>query len=441
MARVSLAVLAALLLLVDPCHARPEPEPEPEPTEDESFGTTLVDGIGVIYNFGDSLSDTGNLLLEGDASGMLNYTTSLPYGSSIGEVTGRCSDGFLMIDFLATDLDLPCLDPYLEAAPRTARELYETGYFARGANFAVAGATTLDAAALARRGVVVPHTRSSLAVQLQWFKDLMISTNEGRPNTTMKDIRETLSYSLVMLGEIGGNDYNYAFATSLKPAQAGGGGGRRHNNFGRRAVTKAMALVPDVVRAITNTARELLDMGATRLVIPGNLPLGCVPIYLSAANEKDPKAYDANGCLVGLNTFAQMHNAELQKGIKRLRALYPAAKIAYADYFGAYVQMLRNATEMGFDKGSVTRACCGTGGGKHNVDLDRMCGSPGATVCATPDRYISWDGVHLTQRAYRVMTDLIYHEGFASPAPIEFPPRASRTGRSSWDTVSWNACL
>jgi hypothetical protein len=59
----------------------------------------MVHGITAIYNFGDSISDTGNLLREGD-TGLLNYTTEPPYGITIGYPTGRCSDGYLMIDFL-----------------------------------------------------------------------------------------------------------------------------------------------------------------------------------------------------------------------------------------------------------------------------------------------------------------------------------------------------
>lgn len=34
---------------------------------------------------------------------------------------------------------------------------------------------------------------------------------------------------------------------------------------------------------------------------------------------------------------------------------------------------------------------------------------------------LGWRGVHLTQRAYSVMAELLYHKGFASPAPVKFP--------------------
>lgn len=39
-------------------------------------------------------------------------------------------------------------------------------------------------------------------------------------------------------------------------------------------MVEAMALVPDVVWSITGAATELLDMGATRVVIPGNFLAG-----------------------------------------------------------------------------------------------------------------------------------------------------------------------
>jgi phospholipase/lecithinase/hemolysin len=336
---------------------------------------------------------------------MMQRTGALPYGSAIGGATGRCSDGYLMIDFLAKDLGLPLLSPYLDRGAD----------FTHGVNFAVTGATALDTASLAKMGVTMAHTNSSLAVQLQRFKDHMASTTNSSSSETT---RQKLATSLVMVGEIGGNDYNYAFATNRPQAN-----GSAYGNIGRMltGAVESLVLVPHVVTSIITTAKELLDMGATRLVIPGNFPLGCAPSYLSAVNETDPASYNGGGCLVGLNLFAQMHNVLLQQGIRDLRRMYPSATIAYADYFAAYVQMLRGASKMGFDAASAHKACCGAGGGAYNVDVDRMCGAPGTTVCARPDEYLSWDGVHLTQHSYKVMTELLYRRGLASPAPVNFP--------------------
>ncbi|KAF5196918.1 acetylajmalan esterase-like, partial [Thalictrum thalictroides] len=53
-----------------------------------------------IYQFGDSISDTGNLIREG-RPGTFSPFAHLPYGeTTFGKATGRCSNGLLMIDFL-----------------------------------------------------------------------------------------------------------------------------------------------------------------------------------------------------------------------------------------------------------------------------------------------------------------------------------------------------
>ena len=82
MARILLAALVAMLLIVGPCHARPAPEQTAKSSTVEE--KAVVDGITAIYNFGDSLSDTGNLLREG-ATGMLQHTTGLPSAAPPGD--------------------------------------------------------------------------------------------------------------------------------------------------------------------------------------------------------------------------------------------------------------------------------------------------------------------------------------------------------------------
>lgn len=69
-------------------------------------------------------------------------------------------------------------------------------------------------------------------------------------------------------------------------------------------------------------------MGAVRVVVAGNLPIGCAPAYLSGANVTEPAAYDADGCLAVLNGFAELYNAALR-----------AAAVAYANYFVAYARV------------------------------------------------------------------------------------------------------
>ena len=59
-----------------------------------------------IYQFGDSISDTGNLILE--PMGAAFPYGRLPYGESFFEnATGRCSDGMLMIDYIGMNHEAP----------------------------------------------------------------------------------------------------------------------------------------------------------------------------------------------------------------------------------------------------------------------------------------------------------------------------------------------
>ena len=58
-----------------------------------------------IYQLGDSISDTGNLIRENPNTPF----SHLPYGQSFfNNPTGRCSNGLLMLDFFGKH-DLPCI--------------------------------------------------------------------------------------------------------------------------------------------------------------------------------------------------------------------------------------------------------------------------------------------------------------------------------------------
>lgn len=88
-------------------------------------------------------------------------------------------------------------------------------------------------------------------------------------------------------------------------------------------------------------------MGAKTLVVPGNLPIGCVPAWLWQYRRDDPDDYDGNGCLLWLNRFSEYHNGRLAAQLSRLRGVYPNVTIAYADYFGAGMRMFSDQPRFG----------------------------------------------------------------------------------------------
>ncbi|KAG9455000.1 hypothetical protein H6P81_007904 [Aristolochia fimbriata] len=335
----------------------------------------LTGPVDAIYSLGDSITDTGNLIREG--LGPFGAINKLPYGETyfFGKATGRCSDGRLMIDFIAQRFGLPFLNAYLD----------KTASFVHGVNFAVAGATALDASYLeSAAGILMPYTRSSLDVQLGWFETHLASLC-----SSPEQCRARLATALFFVGEIGGNDYNYAF-------------------FQGKSTADAAALVPRVVETIRDAAiRVIQQHGARRLIVPGNFPIGCMPSYLTAFRSANPADYDSRRCLKNYNQFAELHNRQLQEMLRNLRMEFPFVRIQYADYYNAALQTLDNAGNLGFDVEKRFQACCGAGG-EYNFDPTRMCGETGTTACPDPWKRLSWDGIHMTENAYRHMVASLF---------------------------------
>ncbi|XP_059650242.1 GDSL esterase/lipase At5g03980-like [Cornus florida] len=330
-----------------------------------------------IYQLGDSISDTGNLIREAPIGAALPFGR-LPYGQNFfNNATGRCSNGLLMIDYFALASGLPYLNPYknIEAD------------FRHGVNFAVAGSTALSTLKLAAKNISSPVTASSLNVQLDWMSTHFKSTCHNN-----RDCVEKLKKSLFMVGEIGGNDYNYAL-------------------FQRKSIEEVKTIVPNVVHAIKDAVRKVIHHGAIRVIVPGNFPIGCFPIYLTGFKTDDSAAYDEHYCLKALNDFSIYHNDHLQRAIEELKQEHPNAVIVYGDYYNSFKWLFQNAPYLGFNASTAQKACCGTGG-DYNFDMTRMCGAPDVPVCAESNKFISWDGVHLTQEAYKFMAGKLIHDIF-----------------------------
>ncbi|KAH7847326.1 hypothetical protein Vadar_024763 [Vaccinium darrowii] len=247
--------------------------------------------------------------------------------------------------FIATAAGLPFLNPYKN---------YNAD-FRHGVNFAVAGATALPAEALAENNITSEITYSSLNVQLDWMS---------------------------------------AHFDSICDIGAG------------KSIEEVKSLVPSTVQAIQNAARRVISYGAVRVVVPGNFPIGCLPCYLNIFQSSDSTAYDDNKCLKDLNELSKFYNEQLQQAITGLNKEFKNAVITYGDYYNAFEWLLENADYLGFDSSTVQIACCGIGG-DYNFNPKRLCGTLGVQVCQDPNKFVSWDGIHFTQEAYKHISEWI----------------------------------
>ena len=75
-------------------------------------------------------------------------------------------------------------------------------------------------------------------------------------------------------------------------------------------------------------------------MVPGNLPIGCIPNYLFVFRSDNKGDYEAEtGCIGWLNELARYHNELLIEELERLRQLHPGVTIVYADYYGAAMEV------------------------------------------------------------------------------------------------------
>ncbi|KAM0946989.1 putative carboxylesterase [Dioscorea sansibarensis] len=330
-----------------------------------------------IFAFGDSYTDTGNTH-SGTGPYSYSYVSNLPYGTTFfHHSTNRYSDGRLVIDFVATNLSLPFLPPYL----------HRNADFSHGANFAVAGSTALDHSFFVNNNITIAITPQSLQTQLDWFADYLDKSGcRGR----LKQCHEKFEDALFWIGEIGANDYAYSFASSVSPN-----------------------VVQDfVLKNVFKFLEILLSEGAKYIVVQG-LPLtGCLPLAMVLSPPDDR---DRLGCAATVNNQANNHNLILQSKIEQLRKQYPKAIISYADYFNAHHTIMNKPAVYGFTE--PFKACCGSGGDPYNFDIFATCGSPEVTkACSVPSKFVNWDGVHLTEALYKVVADMFLHGGYCHPA-------------------------
>lgn len=97
----------------------------------------------------------------------------------------------------------------------------------------------------------------------------------------------------------------------------------------------------------------MIKEGARYVVVPGELPNGCVPIILTLYASKSRGDYDARGCLKKQNALARYHNSALFEAVSRLRHRYPWVKIVYADYYKPVIDFIKKPARFGESVGSM----------------------------------------------------------------------------------------
>nr|XP_009768592.1 PREDICTED: GDSL esterase/lipase At3g48460-like isoform X3 [Nicotiana sylvestris] len=329
-----------------------------------------------VYAFGDSYTDTGNAKLVGGLKVNFTQSTSISAKSK----NGLC-DGHLVVDFLCDALNLPHLPPFQSTSIN----------FTSGVNFAIAGSTILPKEKFSMQNITNLFWKGiplNFQTQIDWFNKL--KQQMGCTDKSGKSCKPELENALFWIGSVGVSDYARIQGSSLPTRW----------------------LTQQSVDQVSKLIEALLGSGAKYIVVQGLPPIGCLPLHISLCPLK--AALDHMGCAAAVNTAVMVHNQILQRRLERFRRLNPNCHILYADYWNAYLTIMMNLKKYQFEE--AFKPCCGATGGPLNFNLHSLCGSPGTVSCNNPSKFISWDGIHLTEAMNQKVTDLFLNQGFCQPS-------------------------
>ncbi|KAL8111248.1 GDSL esterase/lipase At4g01130-like [Apium graveolens] len=316
-----------------------------------------------IFNFGDSNSDTGSMPM------------SSPNGNTyFQKPAGRSCDGRLMIDFLAQALGFPFLNAYSESGGSD---------YTHGVNFAAQGAT------------VKPPDSSNK----DWVSPYYLAIQLNRMKTYASKVSQDVLGKSIYTIHIGQNDVTGVLGSA-------GVGGVKQN-------------LPQVANDIVSTVKELYGLGGRTFMVLNTGPMGCYPAFLVQWQHSNSDV-DKAGCMTSYNGGVSEFNQMLKDALFGAKQQLPDANLVYVDIYSALLDIFQNPSSHGLKHGTTT--CCGAGG-SYNFNPQIMCGHSGtingssvtASACEDPYDYISWDGVHTTEAANKIVMNSIVNGYYTQP--------------------------
>ncbi|KAI9119760.1 hypothetical protein K1719_009149 [Acacia pycnantha] len=293
-----------------------------------------------MFVFGDSLSDPGNNIYLNSS---LLPNSSCPFGITFFKYyTGRSSDGRLVPDFIAEYAEIPLIPPYLQP-----------GYhrFTDGANFASAGAGTLDET---NQGMAVP-----LKTQLKYFKNV---EKQLRKKLGDADGRALVSRAVYLMN-IGSSDYVYSLAVN--------------SSFIKLYSQQYVGMV---IGNLTVTIKDIYEKGGRKFWVPNLAPLGCSPAFRVIKNS----------CLEEANALIKLHNKELSKMLQKLETQLEGFKYSTSDCYSFLLDVINSPSRLGLNE--AKKACCG------NFE-----------ACEDPSDYVFIDALHPTERVFQEFARIVWN--------------------------------
>ncbi|KAL1188730.1 GDSL esterase/lipase EXL4 [Cardamine amara subsp. amara] len=296
-----------------------------------------------ILAFGDSILDTGNnnFLLT------LMKGNIWPYGRSMVIPTGRFGNGRVFSDIVAEGLGIKKQLPAYRKLFNPPNELKTGVCFASGG----AGVDPITSKMLR---VLTP--KDQVSDFRKYIMRLKVVAGPARANQIVKNA--------VILVSQGNNDLGITFFSTPS------------------AAVRGMMLPTIYTTKLANWNKQfmksLYDQGARKFAVMGVIPLGCLPMTRIVSF-----------CNLFPNRVAEMYNGKLRSGVKSWgsEAGFRGAKFVYVDMFNTLMDVIKNHRRYGFTQ--EKNACC--------------CMITAVIPCRNPDKYVFYDFVHPTEKAYKTI--------------------------------------
>ncbi|TVU46334.1 hypothetical protein EJB05_05860, partial [Eragrostis curvula] len=339
------------------------------------FLAELVQGsmVPALYVLGDSQADVGNN----------NYRLSLlkanfPYNGIDfpgHKATGRFSNGYNFVDFLANSLGLPSPPAYHSICDTT--EKYSI--FLNGVNFASGGAGVSD---LTNKGQCFSFSEQ---IDCDYFNvSTELVKQLGQPQAQAHLFKSIFTIA------IGGNDI---INSVLLPVDR------------LPILSSSQHFIESLAQTLKSQMERMYELGMRKLFFVGAAPLGCVPLLRERSLTKQ--------CHAEANSLSVKYNIAAASLLRDMSTQHPDFRYSFFDTSTALLKYIQEPEANGFAE--VKAACCGLG----DNNAMSTC-NPASKYCANRTSHMFWDVVHPTETTARKLMSVAFDgsEPFISPVNV-----------------------
>ncbi|XP_022156042.1 GDSL esterase/lipase At5g55050-like [Momordica charantia] len=352
--------------------------------------------VPAVYIFGDSLVDAGNNNYL-NASAKANFPhngVDFPHQ----QYTGRFSNGKIVPDFLAEEVSLPLVPPYLSLADENGRVTNATP-FRTGVNFASGGFGILDETKQGFKKVPIKNK---------------VEMEQDRPMPMSQQIAFYSSVYEYLVEELGSDAAQAHLSQSLFFIVAGSNDLFAYYETDVHKHYTPQAYVDLMVSTFESELKVLYKYGARKYVVNGVGLLGCIPFQRMNIQGGE--------CRDEMNYWAGKYNTALRSLLHRLEMELPGFAYSYGDVYALISHVMETPSKYGFIE--IEAACCGLG----HLNAVVPC-IPMASLCPNRSDHLFWDPFHPSQKVNRIVVDYMF-DGFNFTYPINIKELIAKPAKS-----------